>query len=310
MAKPNTIPKTVTKTVIKRTSTRTQQNLNPFFTLEDTPPSWAQRAKTKVKTPLKRLPVMEPEPPEANLDPMQNISIIASPQSPNLLASQDNPEVGTDTPTTGTARALREEITTLRHIITDMQTWMSTKDTLFQSLKQDVTMNTASLKQTDIHELRDKIGLLKANVVQHDTYDCNRVKVSTETDNERHRIDKRFEVLEASKLTNRIDFHSLHKETEADIVSLKTTMVMQYDALQEQIIAIVPEQNNWQYIQELEDKQEEVTQALNELYTAIKEDLLTETKETLVAELDFEFQQDASIDNELVSLRVQDPRLC
>jgi hypothetical protein len=140
---------------------------------------------------------------------------------------------------------------------------------------------------------------MKANVVQHETYDRNRLKVSNETDSQRHRIDKRFEVLKASKLTNRLDFHSLHKQTEENITSLETTMVMHYDAIQEQMTAIIPEQSNSQYIQELDDKQEEVTQALDGMYTAIKEDLLTETKETLVAELDFEFHHNSSIKNRI-----------
>jgi hypothetical protein len=41
---------------------------------------------------------------------------------------------------------------------------------------------------------------------------------------------------------------------------------------------------------------------LDGLYTSIKDDLLTETKETLAAELDFDLKQDPSIKNRIKAI--------
>jgi hypothetical protein len=118
---------------------------------------------------------------------------------------------------------------------------------------------------------------------------------------ERQRVKKRLDGVDNSTATNCLDYQdkieALQQHTEASIATIKTTLVMQYDELQEEMKDQTLVHTSRHGIQEIEVKHEEVTEALGSIYTSIKEDLLTETKETLVAELDFEFQQDPTIKN-------------
>jgi hypothetical protein len=127
------------------------------------------------------------------------------------------------------------------------------------------------------------------------------VRTGKDTGLERQRINKCLDDIDALTATNRLDYQdkitALKQNTDTSVETIETTLVLHFDELQEEMQAHLSTHTNRRALQEIDTKHDEVTQALDGLCTSIKDDLLTETKETLAAELDFDLKQDPSIKN-------------
>jgi hypothetical protein len=158
--------------------------------------------------------------------------------SPNQREPDDTNDGKDNQPTPDeTIRVLRTEVSTLQATIHDIQAWMLTKDNAIQKISQDTTMARESLQQTNIHELQDKLHLLKENVVQQEIYDQNRVRTDKDTKLERQRINKRLDGIDASTATNRLDYQdkitALKQNMDTSVETIETTLVLQFDELQD-----------------------------------------------------------------------------
>jgi hypothetical protein len=274
--------------------------LNPFFTLEkEATPSWAQRAKQKIPTQVQ----LQPEQTQAS----DHDDLLANRQSPNLLAQfTESEDVEDDSKTADKDRELHTEVAALRAMIVEMQTWMTNQTKQITHIGHEATMAHDALQQTDIHELSDQLHRLRDNVMHKETYDRNRVRMDKELEEARQRINQRMDTIESATAINRLDYQdkiaALQMHTDATLATIETSMVLHHDELQTAIKERMSAPSNRQALKAIEDKQEAVTEALDLLYNSICDDLLTETKETIIADLDFEFKQDPSIKNRITKI--------
>jgi hypothetical protein len=316
---PTPIKKTLTTRATRQNPGTPKQNLHGFFSLED-PPSWAQRAKR----PTTRQPPLSHKQPSQDTDiPTQYSDDRTS--SPNLLESEsdtDNNSVQDDennnkedllvptqvhkaardtnsqaeSATQTTLNALRNEVTELRTIIADLQEWKILKNKHIIHISEEATQAGDALRRTDIHELRDNLHTLKANVIQTETYDRHRTTIANETKQEHQKLLRRLATLEAAQWVNRTEYKknntTVQQYTDDSVTALTHTIALQYDELHTKIKERSPTPGFINTLSAIDNKHEEVTEALDTLYTSIKDDLLTETKETILAEIDFEFRQD------------------
>jgi hypothetical protein len=190
-------------------------------------------------------------------------------------------------------------VTALRSIIEDFQAWQTQTTAQLAKASHDATRAQAILERTDIVELQDNIHQIKRTTVTQDTFaQLQRTQVASDKTIQENRaknekLDSRLTTLEAKDWISQTEYRQAQTGLHMELDTLTTTVTL--NELRTQPISHTN-------LQAIETKHEEVTDALDALYESIKEDLLNETKEYLVTEIDFEIKKDQSVQRQIATI--------
>jgi hypothetical protein len=278
----------ITETVIRPSQVTPVPN--PFFTLDQKTPTrtWAQRTKT---TPGWSQHLQQSS---------ANSLALTDSQSVNLLdAASIEPE---------TITSLSTQMAQLRTLIAELTTWRDQTAPLLDETSKDATMARIALTRTDLHQMEDQIHQIRSISLETEVYDKNRMLVEKdiqETKEDNRRLLKRIEDLESKEWIPHDEYRAATNGLHADIEVLDNTIKQHYAEQSTKIERshqVNPDVTVSTKV--LNDKHEAMTEALNSLYESIRDDLLTETKETLLAELDYELKQDQTIQARIETTKV------
>jgi hypothetical protein len=276
------------KTVIEKKDGIPGQRPNPFFTLEKANSrTWAQRAQPKIDL-TQHLQQSSADSQIAQADSQSVTLLGADSQSVNLLGSTSSTEPEQDLPTKDTIASLSNEVLELRSLILELTTWKDQTAPMILETSKDAHAAKLALNRTDIIQMDDQIHQIRS------IYETNQMMVAQEiqaSTDENRTLQTRIENLESEEWIPHQEYRTATNNIHADIEVIANTVKKHYE-----------EQNtkmDSSSIQVLYDKQEDITEALNALYESIRDDLLKETKETLIAEIDYEMKQDQSIQDRI-----------
>jgi hypothetical protein len=289
---------------------------NPFFSLatdNQSPRTWAQRARKANDTAANNT---APDSVIAGSDTQidaQSINLLETSSieiEPKPTASEQ-PEKFI---------ALQQEITELRSLIKELQSWQNQTTTRLATATHDATMAKEMLEETDIVELKNNIRLFKENTVTQEvflelkntsitqeTYDRNCTEFEQQTQvtlQATEQLTNRFTILETEDWISRTEYRQAQLRLHTELDTLTDTVTKHNEEYKTAFVtnALRPTITGDTTVQAIEAKHEEVTEALDSLYESIKEDLLTETKEYLTAELDFEMRNDSNIQHRIATI--------